>query len=343
MRRRYSMLIIALCAMLLALFLLSFQFGRYSSLDILDPLKIIMNSAVPIFDCSWTDAAETVVLQLRLPRILGAVLVGASLSVAGVSYQALFSNPLASSDTLGVGSAASFGAVLGILIGFGSVGSKLLSFAVGCGAVALIFITARRLSFGHVSTLNLLLVGMIFSSIFSALLSIEKYVADPIDQLPQITYWLLGSLSTISWKDIPYEAVAFFLGFLPLLLLRWRLNLLMLPEQEACSLGQNVTALRAVAIACSTLLTSSSVAITGGISWIGLVVPHVCRLLVGDEMSRLLPLSAVSGAIFLLAIDNLARSLTAYELPISILTSIIGAPIFFALLLRRKTMGDRVA
>lgn len=262
------------------------------------------------------------------------------MAVSGASYQALFSNPIASSDTLGVGSAASFGAVLGIIIGLGPLGSKLASFLVGCLAVSLVFFTARKLSAGKSDTLYLLLVGMIVASVFSALLSILKYVADPIDQLPQITYWLLGSLSNVTWDDIPYAVLIYLIGFIPLFLLRWRLNLLMLSEKESRAIGQNVTVLRGVTVACATLLTSSSIAITGGISWIGLVVPHACRSLVGNNTSKLLPMCAVAGALFLLLIDNIARCATAYELPISVLTSIIGAPLFFLLLLRQKKRGE---
>lgn len=263
---RYRILMTVLVLCLAALFLASLQLGRYSSISLLDPIAIMVNQAVPLFDPTWTQASETVVLQLRLPRIIGAVLVGSSLAVSGASYQALFSNPIASSDTLGVGSAASFGAVLGIIIGLGPLGSKLASFLAGCLAVSLVFFTARKLSAGKSDTLYLLLVGMIVASVFSALLSILKYVADPIDQLPQITYWLLGSLSNVTWDDIPYAVLIYLIGFIPLFLLRWRLNLLILSEKESRAIGQNVTVLRGVTVACATLLTSSSIAITGGIS-----------------------------------------------------------------------------
>ena len=185
-------------------------------------------------------------------------------------------------------------------------------------------------------TVFLILIGMVVSSLFSAALSVLKYVADPVDQLPKITYWLMGSMSNVRPADLSYCVIFFLIGCTPLFLLRWRLNILSLSDTEAKSIGVNIYYLRLVSIVCATLLTSSSVAMTGGISWIGLVIPHIARLLVGNDSRKLLPASALLGGIFLLAMDDIARTITVYELPISILTSLFGAPMFFAILLWRR-------
>lgn len=335
-QRQYRLFLVLLIMVLFVLFISSFGWGRFSKLAIADIPKILLNEIIPAFEKTWTEVDRNVVVSIRFPRILAAVLVGASLAISGASYQALFSNPIASSDSLGVSSSAAFGAVLGFLMNLSMLSVKLLSFFVGCVSVFSVYYIASRMNNKRHLTVFLILIGMIVSSLFSALLSVMKYVADPIDQLPRITYWLMGSLSNVRSADIPFCVAFFIIGVIPLVLLRWRMNLLMLSDAEAKSIGENINALRLVTILCATLLTSSSVAMTGGISWIGLVIPHISRLLVGNDSRRLLPISAVLGGIFLLAMDDLARTITVYELPISILTSLIGAPIFFVILLRRR-------
>lgn len=335
-QQRYNLFLFLLVVILLVLFIISFGWGRFSKLAIADIPKILINELFPVFEQTWTEVDRNVVVSIRFPRILAAVLVGASLAISGASYQALFSNPVASSDSLGVSSSAAFGAVLGFLLNLSMLSVKLLSFFVGCVSVFSVYYIASHMNNRRHLTVFLILIGMIVSSLFSALLSIMKYVADPIDQLPRITYWLMGSLSNVRSLDVPFCVVFFIIGVIPLILLRWRMNLLMLSDAEAKSIGENINALRLVTILCATLLTSSSVAMTGGISWIGLVIPHISRLLVGNDSRKLLPVSAVLGGIFLLAMDDLARTITVYELPISILTSLIGAPIFFVILLRRR-------
>ena len=338
--KRYFSLIILLCAILLCVVILSFYMGRFSKIAPYKIPLILWDQIFPIQNPSWTTIEEGVVLSLRLPRILGAVMVGASLAVSGVAFQMLFANPVASPDTLGVTSSASCGAVLAIILGMGSLAIKVLSFGTGCLAVLFVLFFATRLSKGRNMTIYLILIGMVVSAMFSAMMSIMKFIADPTTQLPQITYWLMGSFSNVRMKDIPYGIVFFALGMVPLLMLRWRMNLLSLSEYEARSMGENVSALRITTIVCATLLTASSVAMTGGISWVGLVVPHIARLLVGNDARKLLPVSALMGSAFLLLMDDLARSLTAAEIPISILTSLVGAPIFFVMLFRNK---DRFA
>lgn len=212
---------------------------------------------------------------------------------------------------------------------------------MGCLSVMTVFVLSKKLSRGRNMTVFLILIGMVVSSIFSALLSILKYVADPVDALPKITYWLLGSISNVQLSNLPYCLLFIIIGFLPLISLRWRLNLLSMTDSEAKSVGENINFLRVITIVCATLLTSSAVAMTGGISWIGLVIPHIVRLIVGNNARKLLPASAVTGALFLLLMNDMARALTVYELPISIMTSLFGAPaFFFSILLSRRQFDN---
>lgn len=334
--RSHRSLYISLLVLLLAIMIGSFYVGRFTGIRVFEAPQILLSKIFPWIKQTWSDTAEAVVLNLRLPRIVAAVIVGASLAISGASYQSLFSNPVASSDTLGVSASAAFGAVLGILLNTNEIGIKFISFVIGCVAVVFVFLFATKISKGRNLTVYLILIGMVISSLFQAFLSLLKYIADPEDQLPKITYWLMGSFSNISLDDLPYCFACFLLGIIPLLLLRWRLNLLSVSDYEAKSMGENINILRLITVVCATLLTSSAVAMTGGISWIGLVIPHITRMLVGNDTKHLLPMSALIGGIFLLIVDNLARSLTVYELPISVLTSLIGAPIFFAILIRNK-------
>lgn len=337
----YVFFVFALVIILILLILLSFNWGRFTKIDVFDIPKILINQIAPIFEETWTGIDESVVLNLRFPRIIASILVGASLAISGATYQALFSNPIASSDSLGVSSSAAFGAVLGFLLNLSILSVKFLSFLVGCISVFSIYYIASRMNSKKNLTVFLILVGMIISSLFGALLSILKYIADPVDQLPKITYWLMGSMSNVRLSDILFCVLFFIVGVVPLFLLRWRLNLLTLSDAEAKSIGENINFLRFITILCATLLTSSAVAMTGGISWIGLVIPHISRLLVGNDSRKLLPVSALLGGIFLLAMDDMARSISVYELPISILTSLFGAPVFFAILIwRRKQIVD---
>lgn len=334
--RGYITLCITLFLLISVFAVLSLGLGRFSKIDALDIPKILLHQIFPSIKQTWTETEESVLLNLRLPRIVAALIVGASLAISGASYQALFANPVASSDTLGVTASAAFGAILGILLNCSTVAVKMISFIIGCIAVLLVFSVATKLSKGRNLTVYLILIGMVASSMFQALLSVLKYVADPVDQLPKITYWLMGSFSNVKLQDLPFCILFFIIGAIPLLLMRWRMNLLSLSEYEAKSMGENVLLLRTITIICATLLTSSAVAMTGGISWVGLVIPHITRFIVGSDSRRLLPASALMGSLFLLIMDDIARSVSVYELPISVLTSLIGAPIFFIILVRSK-------
>lgn len=273
----------------------------------------------------------TVVLEIRLPRVAAALLVGAALAAAGATYQGLFRNPLVSPDILGVSAGASLGAVLGIFLSLGVLAIQGLAFAGGLVAVAIVYLVAAAVR-RHDPVLVLVLAGVAVGSLLGAAVSLLKILADPYDQLPAITFWLLGSLASITRGDVWTVAPAMALGLVPLVLLRWRMNLMTLGEEEARSLGVETGRLRAVLVAGATLITATAVSIAGAIGWIGLVVPHVARLVVGPDFTRLLPASLLMGAGYLLLIDTLARTIAAIEVPLGILTAALGAPFFLWLL-----------
>ncbi len=336
-------LLLGLFVALFVAFIASFMVGRFTGASPLEVIKILMNSILgDIFEPTWAKAAETVVLNLRLPRIIAAILVGAALPMAGATYQAIFANPMASPDTLGVSSGASLGAVLAILLGFTSFAIESTAFIFGCVAVLLVYVISVIMSKGKNMILYLILVGMVVSSLLSAILSILKYVCDPENELPAITFWLMGSFNKVTYSDINIYIIFFVLGAVPLFLLRWRMNLLSLSDVEARSIGENTNVLRTITIICATLLTASAIAITGGVGWVGLIIPHIARIVVGHDFKRVLPVSALMGSIFLLIMDNLARSLTGAEIPVGVLTSLVGAPIFFFILIRfrRNMLND---
>ena len=330
--RRAALWIAALAVVLLALFLLSFVLGRYD-VPIWQVVRILLSKVFPIEE-TWTGNMAVAVLNVRLPRILLACLVGSALSAAGTAYQSVFRNPMAAPDILGASSGACFGAALAILLGFSRFGVTALAFAASLVTVALVYVIARRIRGNQV--VNLLLSGIMISSLFSAGTSYIKLVADPTNQLPAITYWLMGSLSGTRMKNVLFALIPMAIGAIPLLLLRWRINLLTLSEEEARSMGVNTTALRLAVILCATVLTAASVASSGMIGWVGLMIPHLSRKLVGSDCRRLLPAAMLLGAIFLLAVDNVSRNLLAVEIPIGILMAFIGAPFFIYLMTRKE-------
>jgi iron complex transport system permease protein len=270
---------------------------------------------------------ETVVLQVRGPRVLAAVLVGASLAAAGAAYQGMFRNPLVSPDILGVSSGAALGAVLGIFLSLGVFFIQIFAFAGGLAAVGLVYWIGSRLR-GHDPLLALVLTGVVIGTLLGSAIALMKYLADPYNQLPAITYWLLGSLAAISPKDASIAAPIALVGLAPMLLLRWRMNLLALPDDEARALGVDTRRLRILVVACATLMTASAVAISGIIGWVGLLIPHAARMLVGPDFGRLLPLAMLLGAAFLLAVDTVCRTLATIEVPPGVLTALIGTPFF---------------
>lgn len=272
------------------------------------------------------------VLNLRLPRILLAALAGAGLSAAGCAFQSLFANPLATPDTLGVASGASFGAALGLLLGLPLLGVQFTALLMGALAVGLTWLAGSGKGRG-LSTV--VLAGIMMGSLFNAMVSLVKFVADEESQLPAITYWLMGGLNNAAFETLWMGAPPIILGILILYLLRWRMNLLPLSEDEARSSGVNISVLRGITVVCATMMTASCVSMCGQVGWVGLLVPHTCRMKFGSNHLSLLPASVSFGATFLIIVDTVARSASAQEIPISILTAIIGAP-FFIILMRKS-------
>jgi iron complex transport system permease protein len=290
-------------------------------------------------DLGAVTSGEIVFMRVRLPRVAAAILVGAALSGAGATYQTLFRNPLVSPDILGVSTGAGLGAVLGILMSMSVLGIETLAFAGGVATVLLVYLISSSLR-GHDRTLVLVLSGVVIGALAGACISLVKILADPYDQLPAITFWLLGSLAGVKLADLAVTAPLVLIGVVPLVMERWKIGVLSLGDDEARSLGVDVGRLRAVVIGGATLMTAAVVAISGVIGWIGLMMPHIARMMVGPNFNRLLPASMLLGAAFLLVVDTIARSLARVETPIGILTAVLGAPFFLWLLARgRRTWG----
>ncbi len=316
-----------------AVFLASFLVGRYP-VGLLTVVRVFgaeLGLVVP----DWPAVVRTVIIDVRLPRIVSGLLVGGGLALSGACYQAVFRNPLVSPFTLGVSAGAGFGAALAILWWPAPGAIVCCAFGFGLAAVALCFLLQPGRS---ASPLALVLGGIVVGAFFTALLSMLKYLADPEAKLPLIEFWLLGSLANASRTDAMMLAGLLLPAGALLMGLRWRLNLLTLGDDEARNLGVEAGRLRLLVVALATLIASGTVAVAGIVGWVGLVVPHAARLLVGADARRLLPASLSIGACYLLFVDDLARSITAGEVPIGILTALIGAPVF-ALLLRRGRLG----
>lgn len=323
---RTPLLIIAAALLVLLIVVgIAFSAGRYP-IAFGDVLRVVR---------AWTGGAphgldttiETVVLQIRGPRVIAALLVGAALAAAGAAYQSLFRNPLVSPDILGVSAGAAVGAVLGIFLSLGVVAMQSMAFAGGLAAVGMVYLVAKAVR-GHDPLLVLVLVGVVLGSLLGACVALMKYLADPYNQLPAITFWLLGSLASTDARDLWIAAPLMLTGLLPLWLLRWRINVLSLDDEEARALGVSTGRVRLAVIVGATLMTSAAVAISGVIGWIGLVIPHFARLLTGPDFSRLLPVSVLLGAGFLVAVDTLARTMADIEIPLGVLTAFIGTPLF---------------
>jgi iron complex transport system permease protein len=314
---------------LIAGLIVAFTVGRYpvSLAELFEVLRAHLTgqpSGVP-------PAAENVILLVRGPRVLAAVLIGSALAVAGAAFQGLFRNPLVSPDILGASSGAALGAVTGIFFSLGVVGIESLAFAGGLVAVAAAYAIGSALS-ARDPILVLVLAGVVIGALLGAAVGLVKYLADPYNQLPAMTFWLLGSLASTTAGDLVPLAGPVLIGALVLVLLRWRMNVMSLPEEEARALGVPTGPLRIAIVAAATLVTSASVAASGIIGWVGLVVPHLARALVGPDFPRLLPTAALLGGGYLLFIDTLARTAAPIEIPLGILTAVIGTPFFIWLL-----------
>lgn len=331
-RRHASRLPLALgvaIAALLGMVGLAFSVGQY---------PVALADLVTLFWSRLTGVAhgvapiaETIVFDVRAPRVAAALLVGAALAASGAAYQTLFRNPLVSPDILGVSAGAALGAVLAIFWSLDVWAIQGFAFAFGLLAVAAAYIIAASLR-GHDPILVLVLAGVVLGSLLGACIALIKYLADPYNQLPAITYWLLGSLAAASGEDVRSSAAPVLVGLVALWLVRWRVTVLSLGDEEAASLGVSAGRVRALVIAAATLVTAAVVSISGIIGWIGLVVPHVARMLVGPDFRVLLPVSLLLGGAFLLGVDTLARTGARIEIPLGVLTAFVGTPIFVWLL-----------
>lgn len=325
-----------LIVLFMVIFLFSFFLGKF-------PIAIDT-----FFQVIWESVRQeihprnqqvaTILFQVRFPRILMAAVIGMGISVAGATYQALFQNPMISQDILGTSQGAAFGAAIALYFSLRYEEVVGLSFVFGLIAVALVLLIDRYVNRG--SILNLILIGMMVGSLFSAAVSFLKLVSDTTNTLPAITYWLMGSLSSIKQQNVYYSLPIIVVGMLPIFLFRWRLNVLSLGEEEAQTLGLNTKWLRLLFIFSATLITAAAVSVSGMIGWVGLVVPHFARLLIGNDYRYSIPATAVIGGAFLLLVDDFARLITTSEIPIGILTSFIGAPIFILLLIKNNRMGS---
>ncbi|WP_296888548.1 iron ABC transporter permease [uncultured Methanobrevibacter sp.] len=321
--------IILLVFLPVILFFASFLMGRYP----ISPVDVIKTILSPIFpQLTVSSTVNTIVWQIRLPRILAAILVGASLSMAGAAFQGIFKNPLVSSDLLGVSNGAGFGAALAILFSGSNVIIQIFAFLFGIISVSITYLISRAYKSGGI--LILVLSGVAISAFFNSLISGVKFIADPDDKLPEIVYWLMGSLASVTMDEIIMILIPLLIGFIILFLLRWQMNILAMGDEEAQSLGLNPSRIRLIIIVGCTLLTSAAVSISGIIGWIGMIIPHIARMIVGPDNKILLLASLSLGASFLLLIDNISRVAISIEIPIGILTAIIGVPIFLYLLRR---------
>ncbi len=304
--------------------------GRYP-LSLPKVLGVLFNTKLKV-----AENDRTVLLLIRLPRIIAVLLVGGGLAVSGVALQGLFKNPLVSPYVLGVSSGSGFGAALAILLSLSPIMVQTFAFTFGLLAVFLAILIGSR---NETSSLSLVLSGIIVGALFSALISLVKYVADPFDKLPAIVFWLMGSFSSVSYREILISLPFILTGIVTLTLIRWRINILAMGEEESVSLGENPKILKSLIIISTSLITAASVSISGIIGWVGLVIPHIVRILVGPNNRYTIPLSIVVGGGYLLVIDDISRALFPIEIPIGILTAIVGAPVFAYLLKFKRSSG----
>ena len=329
--RGYHLLMTVLLILFAGLSFMAVCIGRYS----VNPLDVIHAIADRITGAPPRDPSMDIVFfNIRIPRVLAALLIGAALSISGAVYQSVFKNPLVSPDILGVSNGACVGAALAILLGTGILMQQMLAFAGGIIAVLIAIAIPRIMK--NDSNLMLVLSGTIVSAFMCSILGIMKFVAEEDTELSAIVYWQMGSLSGIKMKEVATVFPVIFICGLALVLLSWRLNILSFGEYEARSLGVNLKLLRGLCVAGASMMTAASVCLSGTISWLGLIIPHLGRLLVGSDNTKLMPVSVVLGALFMLLIDTAARTLTSMEIPISILTGLIGAPIYAWLLYKQK-------
>ncbi len=332
--KRANLIILLLAVLMVALAAISLMLGRYP-IDLGQAVAMLVNCVIPI-DPTWTEQQSTLFFNVRLPRILLALMVGCCLSVAGAAYQGTFQNPLVSPDILGASQGAAFGAAVAILCGFTAVMVSVSAFLFALLTVFLVLLISARAKGNHMMVV--VLAGVMVSSLFQAGVSYAKLVADPTDELADITYWLMGSLTGAKMSQVTTVFPILLVGCAVLFALRWRINILTMGDDEASTMGVNARLIRIVVIIAATFITAACVSVTGMIGWVGLVIPHLCRMLVGADYKKLIPASMLMGAGFLLLVDDIARLATTAEIPIGILTAFVGAPFFLYLITRRKRL-----
>jgi iron complex transport system permease protein len=319
--------------LLVVLVLVSFMVGKFDVT--LRDLIAVLWARVSGASHDLPPVIDTVIFQIRMPRIAAALVVGAALSAAGATYQSLFRNPLASPDILGVSAGAGLGAVLGIALALPVAAIQMMAFVFGLATVFAVYLISRAVR-GHDPILVLVLAGVVMGTLAGSCISLLKYLADPYDELPAITFWLLGSLNAVSRGEVLVTLIVVIVGAMPLVLLRWRMNIMSLGDEEARALGVHAGLMHLLFIGAATLITAAAVSISGVIGWIGLMIPHIARLLVGPDFNKLLPMSMLLGAAYLLCVDDIARTFAEIEIPLGILTALLGAPFFLWLLARSK-------
>ncbi|MBG9329274.1 iron ABC transporter permease [Corynebacterium belfantii] len=346
MRLRHAIIIVILFASLLALMFIAIGLGQLNISpvrvaqilwnDLLNMLHLRENSAV-----AWSEGERSAVSLVRAPRIILAIIVGGALAISGATLQALFRNPLVSPDVIGVSSASAFGGVLMIMLQLGSIAIVTGAFTTGLLAALIVMAIGRIRTSSPV--LTIVLGGIVVSAFFNALVSLVTYLANPYTTLPSITFWLMGSFAAATWDKVVMIMLPVLIGSLVVIALRWHINILSLGDDEAISLGVNPKRLRFVLIIAVSLLTSSTVAAAGIIGWVGLVVPHLIRLIVGHDNRIVIPTAFLLGGIYTLVIDTLARTISTVEIPVGILTAMIGAPVFITVLIRKARSGGSFA
>ena len=327
--KRRSGRILGLLVFLSSVFCLLFL-GRYP-ITPKELIEVVASRILPI-EKTWTSAVEHVIFQVRLPRVLLAALIGAGLSCAGAAYQGIFQNPMVSPSVLGASAGAAFGAALGLFFSMNYGEITVLAFLFGIGAVLLVCLIGSRVRQNQ--TLGLVLAGMMVGSLFSSAVSFLKLVADTNNTLPAITYWLMGSLSGTRMRDLVFAAPLLIVGMAVVYLMRWKINVLTLGEEEAKCIGVDTKRVRWIVVGAATLITAAAVSVSGLIGWVGLVIPHLARMLVGNDYRKMVPASLLLGASYMMVVDNVSRLLLAKEIPIGILTAFIGAPFFLYLILK---------
>jgi len=330
-----AVLTVAALASPLVLGVVALTFGFYP-ISVMEVVRALVSPLVPEAAAEMSEIARRLVLDVRLPRVLAALLIGAGLAVTGVVFQGIFTNPLVDSGLLGVTAGAGFGAALVMLIGGSTLLVQGAAFAFGLAAVALAFLGSRL--YRTAPTIVLTLMGILIGSFFASLTSLLKYLADPLDTLPSITFWLLGGLTGVGWRNVPLLAVLTLTGGVYFFLVRWRLNVLSLGDAEATALGMHPQRMKVSLIVAATLVTAVAVSVGGVIGWVGLVIPHAARMLVGPDHVRLVPMALALGGSFLLTIDTVSRSMLPSEVPLGVLTGLIGVPLLIVLL-RRQGVG----